>query len=391
MVEKVVYLSYQPLTLKFFKDFYIQNCIDNNIVVEYWDMTQLFYPQLKFGNTLNSDIVIPVNSYKDFKLRLSNVDVTKTLFTIHINYRYNVIRLFILLTKFNCKLIFFGRGASPILPKKMSSKLIEVILNFDSKRFLMGIGSRLAKLLKYLKIVKTYDVIFNAGSEGYNVLGAGNFYDYKSANIVEINYYDYDLYLASANEKRLIESDYCVFLDEYLPHHPDFEIVNSKTIDESEYYPQLNKYLDYIEKKYNLKVVIAAHPKAFKYKSENPFNNRLIVFSQTCLLTRDAEFVMTSHSTSLSFALFYKKPLIFITSVAQKKKMYLHFEFTNYLATILNCTVVLFDNFNDYIIIRTVDQQKYDDYKYKYLTSKISEKSPSNEIFISSIQQLEWK
>jgi hypothetical protein len=388
MVEKVVYLSYQPLTPKFFKDFYIQNCIDKNIVVEYWDMTQLFYPQLKFGNTLNSDIVIPVNSYKDFKLRLSNVDITKTLFTIHINYRYNVIRLFILLTKFNCKLVFFGRGASPILPKKMRSKLKEVILNFDSKRFAMGIGSRFAKLLKYLKIVKTYDIIFNAGSEGYNVLGAGNFYDYESANIVEINYYDYDLYLASANEKRLIESDYCVFLDQYLPHHPDFEIVNLKTIDENEYFPQLNKYFDYIEKKYNLKVVIAAHPKALKYKSENPFNNRLIVYSQTCLLVRDAEFVMTSNSTSLSFALFYKKPLVFITSVAQKKKMCLHFEFTNYLATILNCTVILFDNFNDYTIIKTVDQQKYDDYKYKYLTSKISEKSPSNEIFISSIQQL---
>ena len=87
-----------------------------------------------------------------------------------------------------------------------------------------------------------------------------------------INYFDYDDFLSTKFSQRIIPEKYCVFHDEYLPHHPDFSMLGINTVDEKLYYKDLNIFFNLIEETYKVKVVIAAHPKAEKYKSFNLFN-----------------------------------------------------------------------------------------------------------------------
>ena len=388
-MEKVIYIGFQPITSNFYSNFYVDKCIDKGLEVEYWDITQLYFPNINFGEPFDFEGVKHIKSFNQLKSFLSLVEMKSSIFIIHITYCFMALRLFLILSAYNCPLAFFGRGMHPAPERTMTLKFREVILSLDYKRFIRGIGSWIAATLKQNKIVKNYDFIFSAGSEGYKTTGVGYQLDVTKGRVINVNYFDYDKYLDSLHGNPIIERAYCVFLDEYLPYHPDVAITGIKTVVADNYYMQLNKFFDFIENKYDLKVIIAAHPKAFKYKSDNPFDGRTIIFNRTCELVRDSEFVMTHHSTSMSFPILFKKPILFITSQAQKILMSIYYELTFFFGEYLNCQVIHFDNFESKEDFKFfVDVEKYDSYKYKYLTSKESENRISSEIFIETISKL---
>lgn len=392
-MKKVIFISYQSLTEKFYNDFYIKQCLENGIEIEYWDVKELFYPYLNIENSLDLDIVSKINTYSKLKYLLLKNNNDETLFIPHINYRFNVIRLFYLLTKYRCKMAFFARGALPVVEKNNSVKVFEVFLKLDLNRILRYLGNLIAVNLKKIGLVKTYDLLFMAGSEGYNIIGCGNNMDRENAKIVDINYYDYDLFLSYKENTHQRSNKYCVFLDEYFPHHPDLAIVGEKSISHDLYYSTINKFFDSIELVHNLKVVIAAHPKSHLYTKYNYFDGREVFFNKTCELVKNAEFVLTSSSTSISFAILYKKPIIFITSRDIEDKMFLLSQYIKFVSSILNCKLVYFDTDFDKIENVTpepVDDHKFRDYKYKYLTSKTSECNDSTQIFIDFLKSKKW-
>ena len=387
-MKKVIYISYQPITLKFYSDYYVGNCIEKGFDVEYWDISKLYFPKISFESSLDFIGVRKILSFHEFKELLSKVDLEFAIFITNITYEFKVWRLFLLLSSSNCTLVAFGRGMYPSPKKTKNSKIQEIILTFDLNRMFTGLRNSLSTMLKRYQFVKTYDFIFRSGSEGYLTLGFGNHYDLNSAKVINVNYFDYDKFLESINGITLIDKEYCVFLDEYLPYHPDISITGIKTVSAENYYPKLNKFFDFIESKCNISVIIAAHPKAHKYKSENLFNGREIFFNKTCELVRDSMFVITHHSSSISFPILFRKPIFFISSQEQKTEMPQLYELTFHLSDVLNSSVIHFDSYNGEDITLKVDFEKYDDYKYKYLTSKESENRQSSEIFIEAILQI---
>ena len=62
------------------------------------------------------------------------------------------------------------------------------------------------------------------------------------------------------------------------------------TIQGKSYYKYLNIFFDLIEEKYKIKVVIAAHPKATRYKSVDMFNKRQVFFNEISSLSKYSEF-----------------------------------------------------------------------------------------------------
>tara|TARA_R110002050_G_scaffold237905_1_gene374002 strand:+ start:12057 stop:13223 length:1167 start_codon:yes stop_codon:yes gene_type:complete len=388
MIKKVIYIGYQPITSKFYSDYYIDMCIRKGLEVEYWDISKLYFPKLNFAIPFDFAGIKNIKSFSELKAFLSSVEVKSTVFISNITYEYRVRRLFILLSTFNCTIAFFGRGMFPAPDKTDTSKILEVILRFDFKRIVTGLKNKVATMLKQYEIVKPYDFIFRAGSEGVKTIGFGYQLELQKSKIIDLNYFDYDKYSESINGIQIIEKVNCVFLDEYLPYHPDFVMLGIKTVTAETYYSQLNRFFDFIESKYNISVIIAAHPKAHKYKSENPFNGREIVFNRTCELVRDAVFVMTHYSSSISYPVLFKRPILFLTSQSQKITMPYSHELTLYLGKFLNSSVIHFDSYNGEDITLKVDIEKYEDYKYKYLTSKESENRQSSEIFIEAIVQI---
>lgn len=389
MTRKVIYIGYQPITSKFYSDYYMDTCIEKGLDVEYWDISKLYFPKIYFPIPFDFASIKKIKSFGELKALLSSVEIKSTVFITNITYEFRVLRFFIILSSFNCTLVAFGRGMFPTPEKSEATKILEIISSFNLKRMITGLKNKAATMIKHFHLIKPYDLIFISGSEGYNTLGFGNYYDMENAKIINVNYFDYDKYLTPINQLPLVDKEYCVFLDEYLPYHPDFEMLGIKNVSADIYYSQLNNFFDFIENKFNIYVIIAAHPKALRYKSENPFNGRVIFFNLTCELVRDAAFVMTHYSSSISYPVLFKKPILFLTSQAQKKSMPHSHELTLYLRKYLNSEIIYFDNFcytEKYKL--QIDIEKYEDYKYKYLTSKESEKRLSSEIFIEAILQI---
>ncbi len=123
---------------------------------------------------------------------------------------------------------------------------------------------------------------------------------------------DYDMCLRLKEEPRIISEKYCVYIDEYLPFHPDL-IGSGIRINAEEYYRDLERFFEFIEESYKLKVIVAAHPKAEYGENGRFFKNRTIIKYQTGVLVRDAEFAIYHKSNSLSYLITYQKPIVFVT------------------------------------------------------------------------------
>lgn len=132
----------------------------------------------------------------------------------------------------------------------------------------------------------------------------------------------YDYMLSKKKYKRLLNSKYAVFLDEYIVHHPDFKILKWKVEQEKIYYEELNNLFHFIEDELNLKVIIASHPRAdieFNKKKLQGFD---IHKGNTAQLVKYSEICITHASTSINFAVIFNKPILFITTNRMKIRRY---------------------------------------------------------------------
>lgn len=139
----------------------------------------------------------------------------------------------------------------------------------------------------------------------------------SSTRVVWAHSMDYDLCL----RENLLPADAyderpsAVFLDEFVPYHPDYIVNRLRTpVTADEYYPSLCRFFDDLERKLNLSVVIAAHPKARYENSDSRFGGRPVLFGQTAGLVRRSKLVIAHSSTAISFGVLFKKPMVFVTS-----------------------------------------------------------------------------
>lgn len=136
----------------------------------------------------------------------------------------------------------------------------------------------------------------------------------KTTEVLWAHGLDYDTYLKE-REIPFIECPMAVFLDEYLPFHPDF-LINKvhPPINADNYYPLLNKFFTRIEKELELEVIIAAHPKSCYEKHHDYFEGRKCIRGETPRLIKESQLVLVHSSTSVNLANLFYKPVIFMTS-----------------------------------------------------------------------------
>lgn len=390
MINKVIYIGYQPLTEKVREDFYFKNLIDNGYKVEYWDLTEIYFG--RFGNEeLDEEFIIKFNSYDQIKKNIKTLNIDNILFISNITFEYRSLKLYMLLSKYKCKTSFFARGALPSLTGdlKVMNLFLKLRKIFDKEKITRYLKNKWTFILKVNGFVSPHFIVFKAGEMGLQTVGLANNVESKKSKIIEINSFDLEKYKECLNIDKLIDSKYCVYLDDYLPFHPDFELLNIKTVEPIEFYDKLNHIFQVFEKKYNVEVVVAAHPKAIKYKETDFFNGRKIFFNQTAQLTFHSEFLIVHCSTSISFAVLNKKSIISLTTNSLRETMPYYYNFISDFSKTLDTNLINIDDYNlDNLDIRESNIDKYLDFKYKYLTSKESENRLSSEIFIQAISEL---
>jgi hypothetical protein len=397
MISKIVILTYQPVTKKNRIDFFIDKFIEKGFLIEFWVLTNIFHPELINKTDFKEEDTYQLNSWTELENQLRNENVISTVFFPHITYEWKVVRLFRILTKYKCKTFFIARGmlAFPNVEKPLLFRIIlklNIFFNIHTVR--LYLNNLRAFLLKKMNYVKNYDIVFSAGKLGYMTLGIGHAIEYKRSKIVRINSSDYDQYqkILKDDGNHVNETSYCVFLDEYLPYHPDFKIMGLNTVLPEPYYKSLNQFFSRVESLYNVKVIVAGHPKA-QY-SINPFDGRDICFFETAKLVRGASLVLAHMSTSVSFAVLFNKPvLFFFNNEIQRAFGKARVDIIKHIAYVLSSQAVNVDNLNDCKLkqvknLSRVNSEKYDDYKYQYLTSVETAESDTADIIINELRLL---
>jgi hypothetical protein len=125
---------------------------------------------------------------------------------------------------------------------------------------------------------------------------------------------DYDIALALGRGNGS-SPHHIVFLDEYVPFHPDYLTMGiSAPNTAGDYYPKLLRLFEALEARWRLPVVVAAHPRAKYAGGPDYFAGRRVVQGETGVLVRDAALVITHCSTSNVFTAIYRKPLLVVTT-----------------------------------------------------------------------------
>ena len=161
--------------------------------------------------------------------------------------------------------------------------------------------------------IKAADFVFLGGlANRDNYIRLGN--TDKHTRITHIHSMDYEVYLSAKEDSaKLVEGKYCVFLDGYLPYHPDCVSlgydINPKT-----YYREINDFLSAIEKKYGVKVVVSLHPRANMDVCRSEYKSFELRKYQTAELVKWSDFVIAHFSAAISFAVLFNKPLLMCTT-----------------------------------------------------------------------------
>lgn len=167
--------------------------------------------------------------------------------------------------------------------------------------------------------------------------------------------------------KKLVKNEYILFLDDCLIDSFDYQLKHPKLeTSKKNYFNHLKKFFDKIEKKFNMPVIIAAHPNGLYFDNyDKQFGRRKVFFNETCLLTRDCEFTLTHHSLSCHYSILFKKAIVFLDlDFLTNKVKRLQKAYSNYLGMdVINIT-----NENTFIPKqKSVNNRRYLKFKEDYI------------------------
>ncbi|MFA4825876.1 MAG: hypothetical protein WC593_12060 [Methanoregula sp.] len=321
-VERIIVIIESPLNKRDYERFGIQTLLSEGFKVEVWDITPYMrgtaYKTLVINEPINCSGLRQFEKKRDIIQSLSTLDENCLVIFF---YSYNIKTLFIYHTLSKKNIKYFvqqlclyplpvkSRGNNPPSLKQMLKKISLLLVRGDIYRNYFN-----AILLKYYKIfgIKSATIVALSGTK------ATDQFDYPIDNntkLLWLHQLDYDIYLQQLQEEDRYPGKYAVFLDEYLPFHPDYNYLGiDHPISADEYYPKLCKFFDFLEKKFDLSVIIAAHPRSNYDTADDYFGGRTIIRGNTARLVKSSKFVIAHDSLSINFAVLYQKSIIFITT-----------------------------------------------------------------------------
>ncbi len=199
-----------------------------------------------------------------------------------------------------------------------SKKIKSWIRNISIHNLLNSIFIRIPKSL--LPIRKAKAIAFG-GSENILNYSKINLIDKKTKRIY-IHALNYEDCIKAVKSKKKYEGEYAVFLDQYMPFHPDHINAGVK-IDPAKYYQEIECLFEFIHEEYNYNIIIAAHPKA-DYEKYGYFSKWEKVKFDSANLVKNSSLVIANFSTAIAYVSFFKKKIIICDS--DEFKPYLYFE-----------------------------------------------------------------
>lgn len=351
----VILIDHEPFTKRRKELFFIQNFIDEGFHVQVWDISRYLYKSVHIVDTIeHEDYVTQVIDYNQLCHLLAGTDIRNTVFFVEFFDIWKSRLAQQLLSDYHCFTIRMDLFANTTLHESVFRKFKRLF----SPLFLEIVQGKLTALF-----ISCYKKL-------YQVKGVNRYL--SSSSLVKrtdkINHPDYENYRFKKHPP-ILHGKYIVFCDVFFPFHPDLVYYcNRQNLpDGKKYQETMRHFFDYMEKTYNMPVVIAAHPKA-DYNGDE-FGKRRIIKYQTDNLVLNANMVVLHNSNSVSYSVLANKPIAFITTNEYESVPRLGPELSLLASTlkkhVYNLDKIPFNAIN----ITTVENLERKNYIYTYLTS----------------------
>lgn len=401
-INTIVFLTLRPVSAFEEEKWCFDYLRSQGFEIEVLDLTKLLNKGQKLSNSVVNSVVQPlqgdfihrVNSYQEFESfvkRFSGnslfIDYLVGLSSVTLKEE----RIFRLLKKNNARYAFLSSGALPLSSslatnmsgktKAFQSKVVKAIAN--PYKLLNYLASKVILFLTKYRIVYPLPVvIFGGASEVLRLYVEARGIDKKK--IIPIHSSDYDssvLLLRSFGNKLPEREDICVFLDEAVTHHSDFTILGIEPAAAEPYFAAMNRFFDFVEKNTGLKVVIAAHPRSNYESMPDVFGGRAVIKGKTVELVARSKLVVMHMSTSLSYAVLFKTPVVPVKIPGMRVSSQLNLMVETMGAAIGSKPVDLAkDELMPSLLQRECNLEKYSEYEKRYVKTLGAEELPGWEI-----------
>ncbi len=186
----------------------------------------------------------------------------------------------------------------------------------------------------------------------------------KNTKEIYVHTFDCQRFLDSSIDNQNY-GDYCVFLDQYIPYHPDNIKDRGLSIDPQIYYDEMRSIIDAVAEKLCLSVVVAAHPRA-DYTDKKVFpDNYIIETGKTSELLKGAKLVLAHFSTAIGFVALADVPLCIV--LPKSIRCISEFKHSSEaIAKLLNAKIITDPHDLNNIDIK-VDKVRYKSFSEKYM------------------------
>lgn len=371
LIHRIVIIVETPFNVRDFNRYGIEILKLSNFQVEVWDFSPFMRPLLyKQHNASDSEEFEECNlffSCGDALKAIEGLGQDSAVISV-INFDSSTKDIYKALSKQN---IFYGLLSTNSIPPRYSkSNLFNTISNKFKQEitFQRVLNAVFRRIPINLFGVRPADFIIAGGSKSLG--NAANKYPKlirPSTPVVWAHTMDYDVYLQSGKKAPIID-DIAVFVDQYIPFHPDLRFRSEiLELDTDHYYRVLSNFFSRIESEMGLRVIIAPHPRADYAKLPDYFNGREIYQGKTNQLVQRSRLVLLHYSTAVNFAVLYNKPVLFMTNT-NLEKTYLS-DYIHSMAKIFEKRPIIIDSHQENNLGQElfIDQMVYDNYREVYI------------------------
>tara|TARA_B100000795_G_scaffold270066_1_gene262428 strand:+ start:10178 stop:11311 length:1134 start_codon:yes stop_codon:yes gene_type:complete len=358
MVKKIIILTSTEFTKKEFEKNSIKNFLEKNIKIEVWIIGKTYLVDYEINRkvlfihkSVKIRIIPSSNNLKYYFDKIKNNSLS-CLFDLRIKLTLRNMPFFKVFFLYNFNYIIFP-----------SLLLSRISLHYSLYLKIINLIIRINFLFSKVKI-KCAKYIYLISEKSYV---KNNLLISKKTKSILGHHADFDKYL-KFRKKKIVKNKfkYFVFLDQNVPNHTDLTRLFPGDLNEKKYYNSLLVSFKKVEKQFNYKCLISAHPRAEIKTLKKYFGNMLSIKSSHDLI-QNCEFVLTHDSVATNFAFLYEKPIISIINDELLSTKYNHKKESLYFCKRAKLKLINIsrDKFTKKDLV--VNKKEYKDYVRKYI------------------------
>jgi len=308
---KVIFFVEYPFGERDYRRFGIETLQENGFEVEVWDFTPVLFPATHRSAQIPDPIAYA--GYREFLTArealnaISRLDAS-TFIVCYVSYQVTSLSIFRAISKAGLRYALMNTNALPPISRKALGRGL-LRPSKVSARILLN--ALLHRLPPGAWGVKPASVVVAGGErsiQGHQPVS-------QRTKFVWAHAFDYDNYLCEKQRLEQPDPQLGVFLDEYLPFHPDFVHMGiAAASPATEYYQRLRELFDLLEEAHQVRIVIAAHPRSNYEEQSEFFGGRAVIKGKTTELLHKAGFAIAHASTAINLAVLFNKPVLFVTT-----------------------------------------------------------------------------